>query len=462
MAFDHFEQELNNKFKEFQPELDDTGMWALLEAELPSEKKDRKFFWILLGALLTGVIATGLWMSSGDNNSLEVTEVFDPYLSSTASTEAAVEEEAIEESIVKPEATAADNRFQPVPSSIEVAASEVVSIERLGMIEESSTDIIDETDEVSTVVPILARISNNMGSSISSKDLANEEDALVELQLEALMILPSRVNHSIFYNKSKIMIDDDHLVDQVSHLSPKVEVYSTFSISLGATYARVRSRMEARDVNAMDLLELRDQSNFDLESLNFEFRLQYRLSPNWSLITGLHYNHINEGARTIHASTTSDVSTDTTGIIYSIKAPEYILGNVEEITTSTITMNRYNHIGNVSIPIGFNYQRQISSSMSWAIGAVYELGVFNYTRGYEQDRGSEEYNISSDAENRFKSGGYNNLLLETKLLREIGDRSHFYLGLQHRMGLSNIYNNNYSIKKKFDLPGINVGISYSL
>lgn len=476
MEFDHFEEQLNKKFKTFQPQLDETGLWETIETQLAPEKKEKKVGWLWLLALASALVAITVFWSltdSGSINAVQESRVDDvveahqeideyPAASATPDRNSQSEQRSSGSAVIEPIAQ----------KNSETIAGETVNFNS-EITEQRTTVTIDETVLTNSLSNVENSKSKNMYSE-NTRDFihsvpqvsTNEVIARTKSPVASLSIIQvdpiSSLSYLLSYQRDAFSMDKEwsRFTEKVSF--SEVANSSRFSFMVGLGYSKIAADLQLVDNSFQDLLDVRKSSAFQLEALSAELRLNYALSDSWILISGVHYNMINTGSETTHSTSTVDLVTDTIAIVQSFTGVRYEEGPVQELTTKTSMMRRYNQFHNVTVPLGLSYNMEFAHHYTWNVGLIYELGLYNSNSGYEQDEGSLEYNISTDNESRFKEGGLNNFLVETQLHRHFGKRSSVFLGLQYRRGLSNIYNNNYSIKKRFDLFGLSTGISVSL
>lgn len=478
MEFDHFEEKLNKKFKAFQPQLNETGLWENIETQLGPAKEERRvgWFWLLAsGSALVAIVV--FWTLTSLESKDTMQEV---NLSEVVGVSQEIE--ANKAISTTADINSVSDEIQHVSDTKEMILDEAV-LETHDK-HSSLNDELLANEELSSVnnskvAPRLAKTLDSQSmdkySSLSREPAVSDSkvkvsDDQVIIQEVSQVSSASAIQVNLIPNLSFILSHNRDVILIDMELRPVVqntpvvveEVSSRFSFSTGLGYSKITTDLQLIDNSFENLLALREQSEFELEALTTEIRLNYHLSDSWTLISGVHYSMINTGTETSHSTSKIDLVTDTVAIIRSFTGVRYEEDLVPEITTKTSKMMRYNQFHNVTLPLGISYSLGFGRHYTWNVGVIYELGLYNSNNGFEQDEGLLEYNMSTDSESRFKRGGLNNILVETQLHKHIGERSSIFLGLQYRRGLSNIYNNNYSIKKRIDLSGMSAGISVSL
>ena len=424
MDFDHFEKELQQKFQEYNPVMDEAAFWDTIAAELPAEEKPRRGFlwiWFLAGLLL---MTSGFLLYSTTETTKEAV---------VAKSETAHESQTDIEQI----AQVATDKLTDSEAETVQAISLDKSVIAHSLLQESNSPSMPIRGEVQLARPkgavtsfVTSRPSQAKSEQVKTEQVLTSNHSLSP-DFVGIRMLDSKMFQPVFgFVRPTVECNLEHMVDRVDD---QLEVNNSgrFSYQLGLGYAAFSIRQTANAALSNEEA---------LEALSVEFRIRYKLSSKWLIHSGLLINRNHLANMTVRKSEQE---------------------NFRSTEVRTLTTRRYNAVTQLTIPIGLVYVHKLSETYGMTVGLAYELGMHSWNRGYEQDPNDQEYNITTDKDGRYADSGIDRLGVEAALHRQIGEGRLLSLGLYYKRGTSNIYNEQSSLEKTFDQAGLSIALLFN-
>lgn len=234
-----------------------------------------------------------------------------------------------------------------------------------------------------------------------------------------------------------------------------------FSVSANAqgSISFVQRKLELKDSVGLDLLQLRKKTERELEAyqIGLGFTLQHRTGVNLS--TGLNYTQINERFRLSKTEFMVDA-------VYGVK---YLVINLEDDTVAiygdvplekktTYQKTHYNKYRMVDVPVLIGY-RHIGHKFSVGVQAGVFVNLSLSTQG--QILRSANETTSIDTARVFKSNVGWSYYFGLSAGYLINDNLEAYISPFMRHFPKDFTNDNYAIRQRYNLYGVNMGVRYA-
>ena len=436
MNLEHFENRLNKKFEDFQPNVDDDAIWNNIESHLPGNEKRRRFFWILFGVLLFLVFVSVFAFNSLNDANIDEQKVAKEDMEKLATdpNDPLVElSESTLESIQ-------NNIKDGMSAQGQEQASELISdqfAERLKLVEERLDDLLSKASQDS---PVMATEINEDLVELEANPIA---DVLSETEQMPSFLSPIQLlDRKRISFSSELNFAEFPLQANFTELIAVKDGSKKFSngLHVGISYLKPmisRSSLEGD----MDLLDLRTSAENTFEALQTEVLFEYGISRSFSFLAGVRYMMNNW--QSVHVLCEEELNEEQ-GLRYTL------------ITKTTQSRIGRDHV--LSIPFILNYK--LGSPDKWRINFSlgYEHSIYANSAGFEIDREGIEYDINSDAEDRYKSTFGSFVVSRISVLYPIGNSCDLSFGLDGKLSITGITNENALIGKSYNYYGMNVGV----
>ena len=518
MDLKQFEDNINRKFEDFEPEVDSLKIWDNIEEKLPSKSKPKYGLWFSL--LLIPVLGYFAYTTMIGNEADIIpqsneTETFisqvkeeDPtQISETIITSENNVNSEIKESQTSANATngierqISNNRTKDIAS--EVATSPTVNNSTKNIpvpvqtfaeaknTEQKTTS--SKPDFTSTKQPEKSNsklanqnsTSNNVPVSSKEKDLepANVSHTKAQDDVETKMIDEAKetssltsTNESSVQNvvSSVVAVDDElekmekestdaksTLADQQINEEKFMEKRLSISLLAGVLGANRKYEQATEEAEILAIAE-KETAEQQLETLQFEALFRYRITPKISLGVGVRNWKLSEKSIYTTESITEDFVDVATGYIHHPdNTIETMVSSVPITYYETVNNTRYQTHQSWSIPMRLYASIFNSEKFELEVAGGYEFSVSGKHIGYELEGNKTEYLLTLDEDNRYKNSGGDFLLLDINTNYKLKNSLALTAGLEGKYGLNGFNTETARFRKKYHFFGLYTGLTYS-
>ena len=519
MEYKQFEEGLNSKFENFQPDINDDAIWAQVEPRL--EKKDRKFTWFYLFGFMGIIAFTALYFYSSNDSAIEIlsqhTETESESLLEKASVirdnkDINLEMEEAKIDLVKSpqkiiqindleandlEANDLDGKNLKVNST-----QDLNKIIELSIVDNQKKDnvLTNKEESFKSISPKIDHKETNLfegGKELSDQNVSinnsthHVEDSKETLQQRVQQEIVSNPTNDDFANTNSInkinelelltnlslhnsLLEEPRgiqkltLTTQLSNQSgiiekEKLEKFDPrWSVGLASSIFLMETNYGLMDGADDNLLDLRKASENSLEAFQFDLFMRYRFHQKWSTSFGINFSQINESSLNAIQGNEDVIIEDTIiGIVQYEDRIDYLMGDLTTKRSYSTLIQRYNTHRSISAPVQIFYHYKIKDRIFLDIGLGYEFNLWSSHNGFEIDLDYTEYPLSIDSDQRFKSKTMNYGLFTGRCTYGVSNSMNLYLGLHSKLAVNGIYNDASSIQKRFHLIGLKAGMEFN-
>lgn len=524
MDLKQFEDSINKKFKDFEPEVDSLKIWDNIEDDLPTAKRTKPYWLITLLLIPVGLYYFGSVASSTNeelatnnkpvvefkqeatpvqekesvsiaadlvsNDKIEVTKTLD---SKSIQTKVAVGQnitKQIEEEQLVTNTNAIQTKVSPVKKTAEALSEKQVTFAeaKKTQVEESKAVFNKEKDTKLAVEENLA--DQSAISTTSSNEAITEKvdlDAKVandEKANEAETISPGSISQNELKEedevKDPIQIatgkglekdptqnqQDEHAVSNLANPIDDQAIdqnFERFQISvLSGVFGSNRIYEDVSTPEAELTIAQKETAEQQLETIQFETELRYALSKKLSIGVGLrHWNLTQKSLYTTEREYTGFVDV-VTGITHHAD------GSTTE-TTSPVPVQYHELVNNTrylrhkiwSVPLRLYFKVIEADRFDLELGGGYEYSISGKHIGYELDANATEYFVTQDPDAQYNKNGGNYLLLNINTNYELKNSLSLTAGLEGKYGLTGFNSEAALYRKKYHFFGAYAGLTYS-
>lgn len=439
MNHEKHDRQLRKKFESYAPSVDESDMWASIEAELPQKKSKRRyllFFFLLIGVGSIGV--STYYSFNKDTADLASSEnsksTFERNLSDNKNSS------FISKNILKNKennpTTKLPNANKPEKSTVFKKAKQRNIITPLSN---------QGTTENQKEYKILNRVQSE-NTDLTAPIKINERAPTPQLQY--LAYLPTKVIIQKIDNEPNL----DKFLKPIIPIKPKTTKISKWHLGLMASAGKSFS----------DYSEPIEQTEMGLEALSSQLDIQYNLNNHWSLGLGVAYLYSVSNSQVQTISEVTSINQDTLAITHTSNGTEFTIGPREFSTRTRASHLRHQRSQQIFLPLTLRYTDAISDTWNLQLGLGYGIGLWSDITGVIQDRDNTSYDLGTDIENRLRVRGSERIIMESYLTRKIEKIGYARLGAQYLFDLNGRYNGNFRIQKRSDAIQLSIGISIPL
>jgi len=524
MDLERFENNINDKFKNFEPQVDDSMIWDKIEADLPSKKK-RKPFW-LFGFLLIPAFYLVAFHGAEDHKDNLISEVVNAEnkIKDLGATDLKTKKidnlvtdgkEEIDLSVLK-EGTEQVRKTNIQQSntglSHQVDFNYEKTIEAQSIFEEENPIESNNGNSLNPSAPFAQAkkkekrndkglsTQEQVGKDVSTKSKSTESSGglnAIEEDLEKVVVdqnvnekkkpkqealpkdeektdlvkpvqdgeeIQSYKTTSLPKMKEEDSQTDENLSDPIAETKVEKVVHSkkgSLSFTTGILMG-IRSYEQATDEQVALMIAEKEIAEKQLETLQFDLQYKYRVTNEFAIGLGLrHWKHTE---RSIHVTARDyqDIIDVVTGIVHHVD------GTTTE-TFSSIPVNinerventRYQTHASWSVPVKIYYTLSASNKWRAELGLGYELSIRGKHSGYELGPDETEYFITEDLDERYKNRGGNFFLANFNTNYKINRSIELTAGLEGKYGLNGFNTASTIYKKKYHFLGLYAGLNYT-
>jgi len=518
MDLKRFENNINQKFKNFEPEVNDSLIWEKLEKDLPA-KKNRRPFWLLALLLIPAIyLATTHYTDTSD--SAQKFESLSNTIPHTADGEKELlttqASEKTSQSIVSNNSKKLKTQ-QVINSNLIEKNNTQKSIITQEQLAPSSNN---EVDNKSLIVPTFAQASKHAKQQSSNQNLHTSKANLViaenaieesgnsneivqdeklvdnDASIENLMDENSKQNQSLtdgealvnptgefdLNKKQQAQIakeEEPRLVKSVpveanskdqeaqgnAVATAEETVYinkSKLSLTAGILLTN-RIYDTSDDPRINQVIAEKEAVEKQLETWQIDFQYKYRIADKIAVGIGLRHWKLSERSRYTVRNEYQDMVQVVTGITHHVDGTTTnSYSNVPVSIEESIEHTRYQTHTSWSVPIKLYYTLSNAPKFRTELGLGYEHSFAGKHEGYELGSGQTEYLISQDVDERYAKHGGNFFLANINTEYKTNSSIAITAGLEGKYGLNGFNTASALYGKKFHFLGVYAGLSYIL
>ncbi len=515
MDLKQFEDNINKKFQDFEPEVDSLKIWDNLEQKLPRKSRKLIYFW-WVGLLIlpfafyfifqnqnesdkvTSNLALKESMNTGVSSIPTISkeqllfdkdELYSEKKDSMHELVSTQKENFTSQDNDKPKLYSDQSKYVEAVKTFTKVANDGIENERIenerienddvfnNSIEKNTLANDDRITTISTLNDVKAESSSiiNEGSDDSNEIEENELTIKIFEEEDQIVSMPTRkefesedsveISEKIFdVNKDQTLnsTQPENIVNELSSANKKSLVNERLSFNLKGGVLTSKRIYERVSEEHEQTLNRKIDAEKQLETWQIDGQLKYQISSKIAIAAGLRYWRLSE--RSSHlANVYFQEQEDVVSLITF--HPD---GSITE-STSTVIFEYANQTNNIryqvhqawSIPIQFYYS--ILNKQKWDLifSPGFELGFAGRHKGYETIERFEEYLIEEDKDNQYKNTGGNYLLLNLESNYKLNNSLTLIAGLEGKFGLNGFNTETASYKKKYNFLGLFAGLNYS-
>ena len=420
MNQDNYENKLREKFKSYTPSVDESALWSDIESSLPKESDKKKYFFFFL---MTGILVVALtWSYLKSDIKLDATTIVSKDSSLPKIITAATEKEQAllserQETVETERLDSKDTNVKKVMSSM--VEHKPATTETKPEMTLSNNYVARSTFIINPLVQSLATSNSIESKYLSDNTLSSVEDQPIG-QREALSSIQRlSVKGESFFVATRDLdfsISLAKVEDEVAPIQPKI---NKWSLDFGLNGGVVKSVYSASSAQGTALINLREETERDLESLAATVGVDYRFAKNWTVVLGLTYLTQVVSSEVSSVNTSTVIRVDTISIFHSPSESEIVTGPREFLETTRRKHLRYQLTQQLLLPLTLKYSGLISYSWGYQLGVGYGLSLWTDYEGLIQDSSEQAYDLNTDIENRLVSRGSDRLIFDTYVTRKI-------------------------------------------
>ncbi len=520
MDLKQFEDNINRKFEDFEPEVDSLKIWDNIEEKLPTKSKARYGLWfslmlipILAYFAYSTMIAKDADLSTQmDDTETIISQVLEEEAAQISDPIVSEENKMILEAEERTTNNAVSNRIErqkssnqakeitgnvpvrasinprmnntalPVPTFAEAKNTERVNTNNSNNLDSSlqkgqdNIKLANQNIPSSDVSLSNTQLSNELAQDSGTKvQDAIDEKLTEDFELSSSSLEVNKDNQITQQEDKSAEIIDDEFEKKENEISKPIQDFAVDKINevkvlekrlsislLGgilATNRKYEAGIEEADVLAIAEKETAEQQ---LETLQFEALLRYRITPKISVGVGLRNWRLSEKSNYTTESTTEDFVDVATGYIHHPdNTVETMFSSVPITYYETVTNTRFQSHQSWSIPMRLYVSMINTEKFEFEIGGGYEFSFSAKHIGYELEGNKTEYLMTLDEDNRYKNSGGDFLLLDINTNYKLKNSLALTAGLEGKYGLNGFNTETARFKKKYHFFGLYTGLTYS-
>jgi len=517
MDLERFENTINDKFKNFDPEVDNTMIWDKIEGDLPSKSK-RKPFW-LLGLLLLPVIYFGAIAGHEEKGNTLISEISNddlkvndskvkvlttegqknviPEKSNTSFSELKLnilsEDKALIESTEYLEENKIQGDLKSKSKSLKTSnlASSQTRPSPTNQLENSNQNVNSASatfaqankQSEQSETEVKENVSKELLSLSESKSNVKEKDKNIPIeQTEQRLILPSettiekqlnekadnRKDLSADAENQKVQLFDDSQKTKEKVSTPmalkegkeskiqetKVKPKASISFTTGISMAN-RIYDSSSDPELARIIAEKETVEKQLEMIQFDLQYKYYLSNKFAIGLGLRqWRHSESSSYIIERESESTIDVVTCVTHHPDGTTDETLSSVPIYINEKIEQSRYQTHASWSIPVKFYYTLNSTNKIRTEIGFGYEYSFSGKHTGYELDQDQTEYFVTLDQDKRYANSGGSFLLANINASYRINNSFQFTAGLEGKYGLNGFNTASTIYRKTYHFLGL--------
>lgn len=473
---EHLERKIKDKLQQSSIEINTDELWNEVYPHIKPKKDRRAFIFILLGLFwLLSVVGVGWYFHDNDdepsisNNLIEANEEQNELN----------EDKIISRKQLEENASSLDN-----VESIQTIAKEQSSVSSISNLKQTQSTI-DQNRKIASrdIVETLANsypeksTQEKPTESVSFLKIPIENDDVSTYRKDMLM---DKIQSSIAIaaeDKSKSNVMEDYfptlildnairlieydypqpnIPNELSAYDPRSD-YSRFSVyALGGVNMINRSLTATGTEPSADLVS-RESNESPLESLSGELGLSYRFTDNLMLSAGFNYTRINEKIEDTYA-VVDTVLLENVIIEYIIssRGSEPVYGNIQAERSVNTSLTAFNRYTDYSLSLDLTYflnENRFTPYLSLGV----QQSIRSTQSGFWLLDGSL-YDLADD-DSVYLSNNYG-LAVRAGIGGQLAlsQRTNLAIGARYTQYLNPITNQNYELKQRYSLLGINAGL----
>lgn len=523
MDLKQFENSINKKFQDFEPEVDSLKIWDNIEADLPPKKKSR-YFGLWIGLLLIPLAAFYFYNNGSENTSNAISEN-DHVIDSKQEFTEVKKEESITEVVALNDQVLTENSSTKETRITKNDKGQSKSIKEKSKSIGTPTfaqaeKIVEKVTEVKTTdLPIFAeaeRVETNENISKKEKLNTNEDQLASQLQSsgnqEIIPIIPNEQNQEAASEKpievqdkeeaeaqretevvindlgdnesenEKPVVDSQEAIGQsimandaealprtepstVTESEKEDEIKSSQRLSMSLLAGVLGSnRIYADGLTEENILTIAEKETAErqLETLQLDAMLKYKISPRFSVGLGIRNWRLSEKSTYATERVTEGTIEVVTEVVHHPdNTIEETPSNVPVFYTEITQNTRYQTHQAWSIPVRLYYTLVSKDRFDFEIAGGYEYGLTAKHVGYELDANATEYLMTLDPDNRYEENGGDFLLFNINTNYKLKNSLAITAGLEGKYGLNGFNTETAIYQKKYHFFGLYTGLSYS-
>ena len=511
MDLKQFEDNLNNKFKDYEPVVDGMKIWDNIEDQLPQPKKNRRFAWFLI---LVPILLAGAYFTIDYRDGKEAVTILNDKTSLLGEIENIpslqnMQTKKENQTKVTVEYTkdltldkAIGNSTSNVANTSQLneehgsSVSKIVtSLSQNNLVKKSNVKTVsDQNDKEQNTSIYLVESAPNLALEMNKQKIKKSEllpiesakDTSVKESLNAedksTSVIPN-AKESEKENKSKYTAgepddkesqrlvdakeDETTLVQQEELLTmvkkdERKKFNSSSSLSTTFTVFGATRNFFKVVADQQGLIDRKNEVEKSLEAIQFGLEYESTINRRLSLVGGLRvWQHTRSSNHEIK-NVTEELLETLTEVDY---LPDGSIENVYE-DVNTIVIEQYNAVRylryqSLSALALINYQLLDGNKTSLALGAGFEVGLLASQTGYELSTESTEYLITEDVDGRYKKRSGDYVVLRLRSIVDLSDHWNWSFGLESKYALNGIHTDGLGFNQKFNFLGIQTGFNYT-
>ena len=507
MDLERFENNINDKFKNFEPSIDDSKIWDKIEGNLPKEKKRRPFW--LFGLFLIPAVYFYIGLET-ETNLLKIQNE----LPEVSTIENQVETNQAFANVVSPEekeefdeTTVNDNspegiRVQSAAGSMNIqetsplkannitsglqknktfaqtksitktnSTSSVTKFAQAKKEEKNKKKLNQEKDEKAFLVAKREKEEESEDTVIektpSEKKVAVVESQISEQKDDAQLTIPA-TDYSVDNHEdqednqkqSEKLITKEFIEDAVQEKELK-EKKGSIAFTTAIYLANRIYDQTSNDQLAQTIAE-KETAEKQLETLQFSLEYKYRIAPKFSVGLGLRQWKLSEASTYSTARNYDSMIDVVTGIIHHYDGTTTELySSIPIEITELVDNTRYQTHTSWSVPVKLYYALSSKKKIRTELAVGYEHSFSGKHEGYELDGINSEYFITQDIGDNYTDRGGNYLLADLHVEYLLKNAINLTAGLEGKYGLNGFNTESAEYKKKYHFLGLYAGLNYT-
>ena len=317
-----------------------------------------------------------------------------------------------------------------------------------------STEIMAISEDVEKqakekLTGIVKVVKENEIGGVGEKDLGSEND---DENKGAISIEKDADQATLENNNDKTFDGKDP--NQTTIKKAKKNIDNRWGLGVSVGYYFALANYGGTD---NPLIDLRKQNEDPLEALEALLSINFRLSEEWFLSSGVSCSRINQSGTTTKEFIEDRPGEVIVGEVNTVDGSYYITeaGMVPHKVRSTY--RRYVSYSSLALPVQIQYAREIKNGWGISVNGGFEYSLMAWQSGYEQDLDGVEYNLSMDDSQRMNKRSSNYLLLGLRLQYLLSENVVIHLGGQSKYAISDLYQTT-AFQKRYVLPGLTSGV----
>ena len=518
MDLKQFENNINKKFKDFEPEVDSLKIWDNIENDLPQPKRSKSAWWFALLLIPVGMF----YFVSQDSKSFKHSYSNELSENLIDNKDAIVPHASkVDSKILENESLTSISNTTNLNNKTQVARSNNDDSKAVKTFAEAEKSLNEETKRINVT-------SNSPITSQPKKVLVNPETttSTIDKQQSNNLLSEATINKIVEATTPNVIDEEKQQVSETVakdelEKGEETEVQDEISISENDNSVKKSDVAAAEELSNAVEKEMKDQivqeedlpglgedspnksevimpqkrlsigflagvlgsnriyeapispdvertiaeketAEKQLETMQFELVAKYRITPRISLGLGLRNWKLSEKSMYTTEREYTALAEVVTGITHHAD------GTIEETTSQvpvhfheSVENTRYQSHQSWAVPIRAYFAMVNTERFEVELAGGYEHSFSGKHIGYELDANATEYLMTQDANAQYNKNGGNYLLLDINTNYKLKNSLALTAGLEGKYGLNGFNTETALYRKKYHFFGAYAGLSYS-